>query len=68
MKKNVIPRAARSLRLTFKRSTSHSKEGDVVIVHKNDNGWVGLFPNGKYYYCFVGMIRDPEICSLEIIA
>lgn len=67
-KSNRIPRAARSLQVEFLADTSSSKKGDVVKVHKNDFGWIGIASDGKYYYFPVAMLRTPEVCKITVLA
>lgn len=63
MKGNVIPRTATKLAVTFKISTSAHRPGDTVTIEKNDQGrWTG----GGYAY-FVGMLRNPDVCTLEVL-
>ena len=65
---NRIPRSARILRVEFLTDTSGSKKGEVVTIHKNDHGWVGQASNGKCYYFFASMLRNPDVCKISVVA
>ena len=59
----IIPRNAKTLKVTFKIETSAHKVGDVAIIQKNMwNYW----SDGKYQY-LVGMLRNKDICKVEVI-
>ncbi len=63
MKKNVIPRNATKLEVTFNRDTSHFRTGSSVIVEKNEwNDWTG---GGCLF--LVGHLRNPDICSIKVL-
>ena len=67
MKNNRIPRSAKALKVTYKIDTTAANVGDTVKLYKNDHGWVGLFPNNKFYYCFVSMLRNSAYCDIEVL-
>lgn len=67
MKKNRIPRAAKTLRIKFLIDTSSSRRGDVVNAHKSDSGWVGEAADGKLYCFPVAMLRSSDVCELTIL-
>ena len=64
MKNNVIPRKAIKIAVTFVRDLMDYPKGHTTVVEKNE--W-GYWSDGKYRYS-VGHLRDPEICTLKIIA
>lgn len=63
MKNNVIPRKATKLAITFKKDTSGHKTGDTTIVEKDE---FGFWSDGQYRYC-VAHLRNPELCTLEVL-
>lgn len=68
MKNNRIPRTATALKVKFLIDTSGTKQGETVAVYKNDHGWVGQAADGKHYYFFPSMLRNPEVCQIAVVA
>lgn len=62
--KNVIPRKAKRIAITFLIDTSYNAIGTTTIVEKN--AW-GDWSDGRCWYP-VGMMRDGTICKLDILA
>lgn len=60
---NRIPRNATRLKVTFKINTSSHCSGTSLIVEKNDRGeW-----HGGGCYVFVSMLRNGDVCSIEVL-
>ena len=65
MKNNRIPRTATALKVKFLIDTSGTKQGETVTVYKNDHGQAA---DGKHYYFFPSMLRNPEVCQIAVVA
>ena len=63
---NRIPRAATRLRVSWKISGSACPAGTITEAYKNDQGW-HMDVNGKTWYLFVSMLRNSEICDIEVV-
>lgn len=60
----IIPRTATKLKVTFLIDTSSHKKGESTVVCKNTNN--SMWSDGKYAY-FVGMLRNKDICNVEVL-
>lgn len=69
MKNNVIPRHFYGIKCEMLIATSENKPGDIISISKNDFGYLGYNPRtNRYFYTFVSMLRNPQICKIvEVI-
>ena len=67
MNGNRIPRTAKKLKVTMKRGTIAGSTGEILNAYKDTNGWHGTNSAGKSFYLFLSMLRNPDVCSIEIL-
>ena len=67
MNGNRIPRTAKKLRVKMKVKTTAGYTGEILNAYKDTNGWHGTNSNGQTFYLFVSMLRNPDVCSIEIL-
>ena len=63
---NRIPRAAKRLRGTWKIGNNACPAGTTVEAWREDNGWHEEI-DGKYYHVFPSMLRNSDLCDIEVI-
>ena len=67
MNGNRIPRTATKLRVAMKCGSSAGSVGEILNAYKDTNGWHGTNSNGQTFYLFLSMLRNPDVCSIEIL-
>lgn len=67
MSTNRIPRTATKLRVTMKRGSTAGAIGEILNAYKDIHGWHGTNSAGKSFYLFLSMLRNPDVCSIEIL-
>lgn len=67
MNGNRIPRTATKLKVKMKVKTTAGATGEILNAYKDFNGWHGTNSNGQTFYLFVSMLRNPDVCSIEIL-
>lgn len=67
MNNNRIPRTAKKIRVTMKRGSTAGAIGEILNAYKDTNGWHGTNSNGQTFFLFLSMLRNPDVCSIEIL-
>lgn len=67
MNGNRIPGTAKKLRVTMKVETTAGATGEILNAYKDTDGWHGTNSNGQTFYLFISMLRDSDVCSIEIL-
>ena len=67
MNGNRIPRTAKKIKVTMKHGTIAGATGEILNAYKDTNGWHGTNSNGQTFYLFLSMLRNPDVCSIEIL-
>ena len=67
MNNNRIPRTATKLRVKMKVETTAGSTGETLNAYKDFNGWHGTNSNGQTFFLFLSMLRNPDVCSIEIL-
>ena len=67
MNGNRIPRTAKKLRVTMKCGSTAGATGEILNAYKDTDGWHGTNSNGQTFFLFLSMLRNPDVCSIEIL-
>lgn len=65
--KNIIPRTATELKVTMKCESTAGATGEILNAYKDETGWHGINSAGESFYLVLSMLRDAEVCNIEIL-